>query len=121
MRGKRQHGQSTADHDPEREEWNGDRRPILPRDAVETDFPRDEAVRVDQAAEGRRQRDRVEVPPVLYVRPRDQHLGSRLLVVPARLDRSHLGGLMLTNIPTIEMSEEELNWDKHGSETRALG
>ena len=43
--------------------------------------------------------------------------GSRLLVIPARLDGSHFGGLILGNIPTIEMSEEELNWDKHGSET----
>src|ERR1700737_4445187 len=61
----------------------------------------------------------VEVPSVLDVGPRHQHFGSRLLVVPARLNCGHLGGLISAHIPTIEMAEQDLDRDKHGREEQA--
>ena len=60
-----------------------------------------ETLLIDQAAERRRQRDRETVALVRHVGPGDQHFGARLLIVPARLDRGHLGRLILMDIVTV--------------------
>jgi hypothetical protein len=57
--GEPQHHQTASHHDPKGEERDDDRRPVLPGDAVESGFRRGETVGIDQAAERRRQSDRV--------------------------------------------------------------
>src|SRR3984893_5361205 len=84
--GERQHHQTASHHDPESEEREDHRRPVLLRDAVEPCFRSGETVGIDQAAEGRGQRDREKVAPVLHVGPGEQHFRAWLLLVPASLD-----------------------------------
>ena len=64
-------------------------------------------------------RDREEVPPVRDVRPGEQHLGSRLLVVPPGFDRCHLRGLVVNDIFTVEVPEDELEWQEHRCEVQS--
>src|SRR5215472_16971996 len=106
--GSRQHDQAHAHHNPEGEEWDYYRRPILRWNALEPYLCRREAIRVDQAPKRRRQCDREEVSPVLDIRPGEQHLGSRLLIVPAGLDRRDFRRLVVNDIFAVEVSEHEL-------------
>ena len=59
------------------------------------------------------------IAAVLDVRPGEQHLGGRLLVVPSRLDRRHFRRLVVNDIFTVEMPEDELGRNQHGCEIQA--
>src|SRR5258706_15812376 len=111
--GQGQHEQAAADHDPETEERNEYRRPVVFGNAFEPHFSGIETVGVDQAAEGRRQGDREEIAPLRNVRPRQQYFRCRLLIVPSRLDGGHLRGLVTDNVFTVEVPEEHLNRHEH--------
>src|ERR1700686_1919947 len=67
--GEPKHPQATSHHDPKTEKRDDHRRPILPRDAVESGFRRRETIGIDQAAERRGKRNRELVAPVLPRRP----------------------------------------------------
>jgi hypothetical protein len=101
-------------HNPEGEERDQHRRPVLRRDAVEPGLRGSETVGIDQAAERRRQRDRKAISPVLHVGPGEQHFGARFLIVPATLDRGHLGRLIAVDIFATEVTEQKLRRHQHG-------
>jgi cyclohexadieny/prephenate dehydrogenase len=56
---------------------------------------------------------------VLYIWPCEQHLRSRLLVVPSSLDRCHFRWLVVNDILSIEVSEEELERQQYCCEVQA--
>src|SRR5580704_15210423 len=113
--GEQQHDETAANHHSKREKRNDYWRPILGWDAIQPHFSRRRTVGVNYAAPRWGKRDREEIAPVLYVRPREEDLRGRLLIVPSRLDRSHLRRLMVNHIFPVQMSEEELDRHEHGS------
>src|SRR5580704_6212696 len=93
-----QHNQTASHHDPEGEERDDHRRPVLWRNAVQTRLRRGQAVSVNQAAERWWQRNCEQIAPVLDIRPGEQYFGSRLLIVPASFDRGHLRRLIRVDV-----------------------
>ena len=116
--GEEQHRHPAADHDPEREERDEHRRPVLRRKIGQADFLRREAHAGDQAAQDRNA-DGEAVRLGRGIGDGDQHLARRLLVAPAPFDRREFRGLIVMDEVAGEMTEKELRRNEDGREIEA--
>ena len=102
-----EHQQADADHDPEREEHDRHRGPLINGELLQTTHRPVERMGQDEAAEIRHV-DRVPVPLGGLIGNRKQgqrHAGSGL---PPRFDRRDLGRLVLARIETVLVPNDHL-------------
>ncbi|GCC44963.1 hypothetical protein chiPu_0029060, partial [Chiloscyllium punctatum] len=98
-------------------ERSKDRRPVLSRKARQSDFLRRETHARDDATEDR-DPNFVSIGLRCRIRQSEQHLACWLFVMPARFDSGELCRLMLMDVVTDQMSEQELNGDEHCRESK---